>query len=51
MPDQLKSAIARIGPKRVYPIHTEHPELFAKFISEVGAVTVPQKNMTYPVRS
>jgi ribonuclease J len=51
MPDQLKSAVARIGPKRVYPIHTEHPELYAKFISEVAGVTVPQKNMTYPVRS
>jgi ribonuclease J len=51
MPDQLKSAVARIRPKRVYPIHTEHPELYAKFISEVASVTVPQKNMTYPVRS
>jgi ribonuclease J len=51
MPDQLKAALARIGPKRVYPIHTEHPELYAKFVSEVAGVTVPQKNMTYPVRS
>jgi len=51
MPDQLKAAITRIGPKTVYPIHTEHPELYAKFISEVANVTVPQKNMTYPVKS
>jgi len=51
MPDQLKSAIARIGPKTVYPIHTDHPELYAKFVSEVASVTVPQKNVTYPVRS
>jgi ribonuclease J len=51
MPDQLKSAIARISPKTVYPIHTDHPELYAKFISGVASVTVPQKNVTYPVRS
>jgi ribonuclease J len=51
MPDQLKSAIARIGPKMVYPIHTDHPELYAKFISGVASVTVPQKNVAYPVRS
>ena len=51
MPDQLKSAIARISPKTVYPIHTDHPELYAKFISGVANVTVPQKNVTYPVRS
>jgi ribonuclease J len=51
MPDQLKSAIARIGPKRVYPIHTDHPELYAKFISGVASVTVPEKNVTYPVKS
>ena len=51
MPDQLKSAIARISPKTVYPIHTDHPELYAKFISGVASVTVPQKNVIYPVRS
>jgi ribonuclease J len=51
MPDQLKSAIARISPKMVYPIHTDHPELYAKFISGMASVTVPQKNVAYPVRS
>jgi ribonuclease J len=51
MPGQLKSAIARIGPKTVYPIHTEYPELYARFVSEVASVTVPQKNVAYPVRS
>jgi ribonuclease J len=51
MPDQLRAALARIGPKTVYPIHTEHPELYAKFISQVAGVTVPQKNVTYPVKS
>jgi ribonuclease J len=51
MPGQLKSAIARIGPKTLYPIHTDHPELYARFVSEVASVTVPQKNVAYPVHS
>jgi len=51
MPDQLKTAIAKIGPKMVYPIHTDHPELYAKFVSGVASVTVPQKNVAYPVGS
>jgi ribonuclease J len=51
MPDQLKAALTRIGPKTVYPIHTEHPELYAKFVSQVAGVTVPQRNVKYPVKS
>jgi ribonuclease J len=34
MPQQLRSLVARIGAKRVGPIHTEHPELFLKFAVE-----------------
>lgn len=49
MPVQLKEAVARIGSKVVYPIHTDHPELYAKFISEVANVTVPQRNVAYRV--
>ena len=51
MPNQLKAAISRIAPKMIYPIHTDHPELYAKFVSEVASVTVPQKNVAYPVNS
>jgi ribonuclease J len=49
MPDQMKSAITRIDPKVIYPIHTDHPELYAKFVSEVANVTVPQRNVPYPI--
>lgn len=51
MPEQLKAAISRIAPKVIYPIHTDHPELYAKFVSDVASVTVPQKNVAYPVSS
>lgn len=49
MPGELKEALARIGPEVVYPMHTEHPELYAKFVSDTAKVTVPQKNVAYPV--
>jgi len=51
MPGELKAALERISPGMVYPIHTEHPELYAKFVSDATKVTVPQKNVAYPMRS
>ena len=49
MPGELKAALGRIKPKVVYPIHTEHPELYSKFVSDGLEVTVPQKNVKYPI--
>jgi len=49
MPGELKRALNRIAPKVVYPIHTDHPELYAKFISGTAKATVPQKNVAYPI--
>jgi len=50
MPGELKGALERMAPKMVYPIHTDHPELYAKFVSQAMKVTVPQKNVPYPIR-
>jgi len=49
MPGELKAALGRMEPKMVYPVHTEHPELYAKFVSDGMKVTVPQKNVTYQI--
>ena len=35
-PHELKRAIEEINPKKVYPIHTNRPKLFQKFMSDVG---------------
>jgi hypothetical protein len=32
-----------------FPIHTEHPELYARFVSGVTKVQVPEKNKTAKV--
>ncbi len=47
MPGELKAAIDTVKPKMLYPIHTEHPEMYAKFVSDATKVTVPQKKVTY----
>ncbi|MEM4250249.1 MAG: MBL fold metallo-hydrolase [Candidatus Bathyarchaeia archaeon] len=43
MPNELKSITAEISPKKIYPIHTEHPELFAKFMANCGEIELPRK--------
>lgn len=35
-PHEIKHVIAEISPKKVVPIHTERPELFKKYISDLG---------------
>ena len=51
MPTELKQAITRINPKTLFPIHTEHPELYSKFISDVTKVQLPQRNKRYESES
>jgi ribonuclease J len=47
MPTEIKQVITKIAPKTLFPIHTEHSELYAKFVSDVTKVQIPQKNITY----
>ncbi len=35
-PHELKRAIDSIKPKKVFPIHTNRPELFQRFMSDIG---------------
>lgn len=41
-PIELKEVISRIKPKKVYPIHTEHPAQFARYISAYAEVELPK---------
>jgi ribonuclease J len=47
MPAEIKEVITKIAPKTLFPIHTEHPELYAKFVADVTEVHLPQKNKRY----
>jgi ribonuclease J len=43
MPTEIKQVITEISPKTLFPIHTEHPELFGRYVADVTRVTLPQK--------
>ena len=49
MPLQLKNVVEKISPKFVFPIHTEHQELFKKFMGDLSAkvVTVEKERKYY----
>lgn len=48
MPLQLRTVLERISAKRIFPIHTEHPDLFAKFATGMrSGVIVPEKGRAY----
>jgi ribonuclease J len=50
MPAQLRDAIERIGCAKLYPIHTEHPNLFSKYVADLCAQTIqPVKGLKYPL--
>ncbi|MEM3078795.1 MAG: MBL fold metallo-hydrolase [Thermoproteota archaeon] len=42
MPIELKEVISRIKPRKVHPIHTEHPAQFAGFVSAYAKVELPK---------
>jgi mRNA degradation ribonuclease J1/J2 len=51
MPGELRAAVDTIKPEMLYPIHTEHPEMYAKFVSDKTRVKVPQKKVAYSLGS
>ena len=42
MPNEIMRLVAEVRPKRLYPIHTEHPGLLAKFLSGIAEAKVPE---------
>ena len=50
MPLQLKAALKEINAERAFPIHTEHADLFAKFMRDLKSqVTLVEKCREYPL--
>lgn len=51
MPLQLRSVVEKINPGIVFPVHTEHPELFKKFVGDLSAkIVVPEKERKYSLK-
>jgi ribonuclease J len=40
MPLQLKNILREINARKVFPVHTEHASLFAKFVGDLKSETV-----------
>ena len=49
MPLHLREFLKLIGPKRIFPIHGEHPKLFRGFMKDIGEVIIPEKGKTYKI--
>ena len=48
MPLRLKAALKTIGAKRIFPVHTENADLFARFMRDLkGQVTLVEKCKEY----
>lgn len=50
MPTEVRQVIAEIAPRKLFPIHTEHPELFSRFVSGLTKVELPSKKSTHIVK-
>ena len=47
MPSELKASVDQINPRRLLPIHTEYPGLYAKYLSDAAKIEVPTKGQFY----
>jgi ribonuclease J len=47
MPGELKASIEQIGPRRLFPIHTEYPGLYAKYVTGAAKIEAPAKGRVY----
>ncbi len=49
MPNELKQVITQIKPKTLLPVHTEHPNLFARFMAKTAKIELPERLKSYPL--
>jgi mRNA degradation ribonuclease J1/J2 len=47
MPSELKASVEEINPRRLFPIHTEYPGLYAKYLSDTAKIEAPMKGQFY----
>jgi ribonuclease J len=47
MPLRLKAALKEINAKRIFPVHTESADLFARFMRDLSRVTLVEKAREY----
>ena len=51
MPSELKQSIENVKPHRLIPIHTEYPDLYARYVSDIVNVILASKGRRYELKS
>lgn len=51
MPSELKKSVEKIKPRKLFPIHTEHPGLFSKYMSDAAEIEAPSKGRKYELNA
>ena len=49
MPTEVRKVVERIAPKNFFPVHTENPGLFARYVSDITKVELAQKGIGYEI--
>jgi ribonuclease J len=50
MPNDLKEVVNEIKPKKIFPIHTEYPELLKKFLMDLTKVILVERGIIYELK-
>jgi ribonuclease J len=49
MPTEVRKVVEKIKPRKFFPVHTENPDLFARYVSDVTKPLVAQKSVPYEI--
>jgi ribonuclease J len=49
MPTEVRKVVERIAPKKFFPVHTENPGLFGRYVSDIVKVELAQKGLAYEI--
>jgi len=47
MPNEIRRFVEKISPRTIFPIHTEHPQLFSRFLADTVKIESPQRYRSY----
>jgi len=51
MPSELKRSVESVKPRRLFPIHTEYPGLYAKYMADLTRIEAPVKGTRYELQA
>jgi ribonuclease J len=49
MPTEARKFVEKVAPKKFFPVHTENPALYARYVSDIASVELAQKGVPYGI--